>query len=464
MMDLNQVCDAVGGQMIGVDRLLQGVTTDSRQDCTDQLFVALCGDQYDAHDFIDQAEKHGAVAAVVDRDVSSSISQVRVDDTQQALGDLAAWWRAQFAIPVVGITGSVGKTSVKEMLACIFSQVSKGLVTQGNLNNEIGVPLTLLQLTPEDNFAIIEMGMNHAGEIARLTRMVKPSVALINNAAAAHLEGLGSVENVALAKGEIFEGLSQDGISVINADDEYAGLWLELSGKYQTVSFGLENTADVSAQYCLNNRGISMQVRAFDREFEIALPLVGKHNVMNALAAIAVSCAANIPIDKIISGLAEYRPINGRLNLSTVGDITLIDDSYNANPASMQAAIEVLARFDESTLIVGDMGELGTSSEFEHLRLGELATKNGIDQLFAVGAFAEQVISKFDGDAKAFKDQSELLSFLSNANQTKTTVLVKGSRAAKMENVVEHLITLNVNTPAQEQQNSQQNQNIARNE
>ena len=450
MMHLSQVNHAVSGRMSGIDSYIRGVTTDSRQDCTDQLFVALSGERFDAHDFVGQAQQRGAVAALVERHVPVPIAQVQVGDTLSALGGLATWWRAQFAIPVVGITGSVGKTSVKEMLACIFSQVSNGLVTQGNFNNEIGVPLTLCRLSDADNFAIIEMGMNHAGEISRLTQMVKPTVALINNAAAAHLEGLGSIEKVALAKGEIFEGLSEDGISVINSDDEYATLWQELSGRHQVVTFGLESSADVSAKYRLRNSGISMQVNAFDQKYEIELPLVGKHNVMNALAAIAVSSAANIPVEKIISGLAEYRPVNGRLNLSKVGEITLIDDTYNANPASMQAAIEVLARFEESTLILGDMAELGSSSEIEHLRLGELAAKNGVDQLFAVGVYAEQVIRKFDGDARAFRDQSELLAFLQNANQTKNTVLVKGSRSARMENIVEHLIALNTISTEQE--------------
>ena len=449
MMRLSTICQVLQGEKIAnnffqSDVVLSGVTTDSRQDCSKKLFIALPGERFDAHDFVAQALQHSAAAALVERTVAAELPQVRVADTHQALKDLAAWWRSQFAIPVIGVTGSVGKTSVKEMLACIFAQIGAGLVTEGNLNNEIGVPLTLLRLTADDQYAIVEMGMNHAGEIARLTQITKPTVALINNAAAAHLEGLGTVEAVAFAKGEIFAGLSRDGVAVINADDQFAGLWRDLVDGQQVLSFGLDSAADISAEYQLNQHSVRLQVTApsYKANFKIELNLVGKHNAANALAAIAVALAANVPVAAIKSGLANYRPVAGRLNFTKLANLTLIDDTYNANPASMRAAIEVLAQYPDSTLITGDMGELGSASDYEHCRLGELAAQHGIKRLFAVGDFAEKTIKNFTGESKAFADQQQLMHCLAEDFIRSGTILVKGSRSAKMERVVERIIQL----------------------
>jgi len=353
---------------------------------------------------------------------------------------LASWWRAQFVVPVVGVTGSVGKTSVKEMLGAIFAEIGSGLVTKGNLNNEIGLPLTLLRLNQNDRYAIVEMGMNQAGEIARLTQIAKPTIALVNNAAAAHLEGLGTVAAVANAKGEIFQGLSEDGVGIINADDQYADIWRELIGARRIISFGLQDDADVTANYEPDDNGIHMQVSTPDDSYDVRLPTIGKHNVSNSLAAIAVATAAHIPVEAIRKGLSKYRPIAGRLNFSRVGATTLIDDTYNANPASMQAAIEVLAQFDDSTLIVGDMAELGDAAALEHQRLGELANQFNIDRLYACGEYAQLVIQDFSGDARAFATQSELIAMLADNTRLHGTILVKGSRSAKMERVVEQLL------------------------
>jgi len=438
MMQLSQVSNAVNGQLHGNDVFLKGAVIDSRGDCSDCLFVALDGERFDGHNFIRQAEDNGAVATIVEHRVDSSLPSVQVADSFQALKDLAAWWRAQFVLPVIGITGSVGKTSVKEMLASIFAGLGKGLVTHGNLNNEIGVPLTLMRLASDDQYAVIEMGMNHAGEIERLTNITKPTVALINNAAAAHLEGLGSIEAVAAAKGEIFSGLSDDGVAVINADDRFAPLWKDLAANRRVVEFGLQD-ADVTASYQLRADGLDMQVSVFDECFELSLSLMGKHNVQNVLAAIAVATAANIPCETIAAGLNEYQPIGGRLNVLRINERVLIDDTYNANPASMQAAIETLAQFSNTTLILGDMGELGAASVQEHLHLGELASSNNIGRLFACGEFAEHSIKKFAGEAKSFPTQKELLEYLANTGVEAEAVLVKGSRSAKMENVVQQV-------------------------
>ncbi|MFT7525798.1 MAG: UDP-N-acetylmuramoyl-tripeptide--D-alanyl-D-alanine ligase [Arenicella sp.] len=439
MMQLSQVSAAVNGQMIGEDVFVNGAVIDSRADCTGKLFVALDGDNFDGHNFLDQAQSNGAVASLIEKSVASQLPQVLVQDSHQALQDLAAWWRAQFVIPVIGITGSVGKTSVKEMLACIFAEIGKGLVTHGNLNNEIGVPLTLMRLEKDDAYAIVEMGMNHAGEISRLSHISKPTVALINNAAAAHLQGLGTIEAVARAKGEIFEGLSEDGVAVVNSDDPHAGLWLKLIGKRKVVTFGLQS-ADVSAAYTLRTDGLQMRVEIADESFNLDLPLIGQHNVRNALAAIAVAVAANVSSSAIINGLNKYRPMHGRLNVIKTNGFTLIDDTYNANPASMRAAIETLAQFTDSTLILGDMGELGEASIKEHMQLGKRAEAEGIGRVYACGEFAQQIVEPFSGISKSFAKQKDLLAYLSNVHfNPGAAVLVKGSRFTKMENVVEYL-------------------------
>ena len=442
MMQLSQVCQAVNGRLIGNDMMLHGVTTDSRADCHQQLFIALDGDQFDGHDYVSQAQSAGAVAALIDKEINTELSKVKVTDTHQALKDLATWWRAQFVIPLIAVTGSVGKTSVKEMLGCIFSEIGEGLVTKGNLNNEIGLPLTLLRLSENDKYAIVEMGMNHSGEISRLTNIAKPTIALVNNAAAAHLEGLGSVEAVAHAKGEIFEGLSQDGVGIINVDDKYADLWKGLVGKRRTLTFGLTSDAEVTAQYKLGRKGLKMEVTAPDQtSFTVNLQTVGKHNVSNALAAIAVSLASNVPVSCIQKGLEKYRPIDGRLNISHIGSVTLIDDSYNANPASVKAAIEVLSQFDKTILILGDMAELGQAAELEHKKIGKVAADNSISRLYACGEFAEQVVEGFAGNGFAFASQDELISELVISDLADSAILVKGSRSAKMERTIEALIS-----------------------
>ena len=440
MMQLAQVAQAVNGQMTGADVMLHGVAIDTRGECHGRLFIALRGDNFDAHDYIDRAHESGAAAAMIERPLSQlEIPSVLVDSTHQALKDLSAWWRAQFVIPMIAITGSVGKTSVKEMLGNIFTQLGQGVVTAGNLNNEIGLPLTLMRLSNEDRFAIVEMGMNHAGEIARLTAIAQPTIALVNNAAAAHLEGLGSIEAVAHAKGEIFEGLSPDGIAVINHDDEFASLWLKQTELHRTITYGLQKGAEVTAEFELKESSISLRVRCPEQSFNVEMAVIGEHNVMNALAAVAVSVAANIPVETIIAGLEAYRPIGGRLNIKPCGTLTILDDTYNANPASMRAAIDALKSFALSTLIVGDMAELGAATEQAHIELGQYAAQQGIDAVYACGQYAGLVGQGYGVNGQIFADQIALLDCLKTQPLLHGAVLVKGSRSAQMENVVTFL-------------------------
>lgn len=443
MMRLSHVVDAVGGQLIGNDCQIDDVFTDTRQPMPNGLFIALSGDNFDAHDFVDAAFAGGAKAVLVERMVDTDLPQVLVDDSRRALLDLATWWRTQFSIPVIGVTGSVGKTTVKDMLACIMSEIGEGIATQGNLNNEIGVPLTLLRLRSHHLYAVIEMGMNHAGEISRLTRAAQPTVALVNNAAAAHLEGLGSVAAVAKAKGEIFEGLADDGVALINADDDYADLWRELAGNYQQLAFGLQNQQGFTASYKALEQNTFIQISGpqFDLELTLSAPAIkAKHNVANALAAVVAAHAAGASKADIATGLTKFSPAKGRLNIENIGGVDLIDDSYNANPESMRAAINVLAAYPSSTLIVGDMGELGDAVHDAHQEVGAYASAQGVSRMLACGEYAGLAVSQFERPAESYLGQEELISDLPktlNLEDPTRAILVKGSRSARMEQVVQ---------------------------
>ncbi len=440
MMQLSQVASAVNGKCIGSDVMLANVSINTRADCQGRLFVALQGENFDAHQFLDQAANAGSAALMVEQDIHASLPYVKVQSTHQALKDLAAWWRSQFVLPVIGVTGSVGKTTVKEMLSHIFAELGQGVVTDGNLNNEIGVPLTLMRLHAQDRYAVIEMGMNHAGEISRLTKITRPTIALVNNAAAAHLEGLGTIEAVAQAKGEIYQGLDADGIAIVNADDDFAELWLSLCAEHKTLTFGLSEGADVTATYEEKKGGLQIKIKTKKDKFKVNINTVGEHSVRNVLAAVTVALAAKIPVANIKSGLAKFKPVNGRLNMTNVAGVKVIDDTYNANPASMRAAIDVLVKYPDTTLIVGDMGELGSAAEAEHRALGEQAALRGVGTLYACGKHADLVAGAFGGQAKAFSTQADLLMYLKQ-NLPNGAVLVKGSRSAKMERVIEALHT-----------------------
>jgi UDP-N-acetylmuramoyl-tripeptide--D-alanyl-D-alanine ligase len=340
-MRLSEACERLHGALHGEDIRFRGVSTDTRTLQVGQLFVALRGPNFDAHQFLAQAADAGAVAALVEHDVAASMPFLKVSDTRAALGQLAASWRAQFSLPVIAVTGSNGKTTVKEMIAAILAKAGPVLATQGNLNNDIGVPLTLFDLGDAHRCAVIEMGANHPGEIASLCGIARPTIAAITLCAPAHLEGFGSVEGVAKAKGEIIAGLPGDGTAVLNADDPYLDLWRGLAGTRSVVTFGLGSGADVSARIngAADPDRSRFQLLTGQGEADIDMPLPGRHNIMNALAAAACTLAAGVALDAIRDGLNGMLPVKGRLVVKHLrSGARLIDDTYNANPSSLRAA------------------------------------------------------------------------------------------------------------------------------
>ncbi|ABB75787.1 UDP-N-acetylmuramoyl-tripeptide--D-alanyl-D-alanine ligase [Nitrosospira multiformis ATCC 25196] len=436
-----------------------GVSTDSRALARGELFVALVGPNFDGHDFIVQARDRGAMGALVQQDRLTGdqeygIPLIRVQNTRLALGQLAAYWRARFTIPLVAVTGSNGKTTVKEMIASILRRAAEQapeemrtdapdavLATQGNLNNDIGMPLTLLRLRERHHYAVIEMGMNHPGEISYLSRLAKPSVALITNAGDAHIQGLGSVEAVARAKGEIFEGLDQQGIAVINADDPHNRLWRELAGNRQIIDFGLKSKAKVSADYKLTFSGAQITLILPQGVEETTLQVPGEHNVRNALAAAAVAVAVGVSLKTIASGLSTFGGVKGRMQRKCgVRGATLIDDCYNANPDSVRAALAVLARAEgKKVLVLGDMGELGDKGREFHEQIGDEARIAGIDELMALGDLSAYAAEKFGIGARHFRKMEDLLANIETLPGPDVTLLIKGSRFMQMERVVKRL-------------------------
>jgi UDP-N-acetylmuramoyl-tripeptide--D-alanyl-D-alanine ligase len=440
-MQLSDAAQVLKAKQVGGDIVFRGVSTDTRTLTPGNLFVALHGPNFDGHEYLAQAQKKGAVAAAVSQLTAAELPQLQVEDTRLALGELAAHWRQQFDLPLVAVTGSNGKTTVKEMLASILRRCGETLVTQGNFNNEIGVPLTLFGLSDKHRYAVLELGANHPGEIAYLTGLVDPAVAVINNAASAHLEGFGSIEGVARAKGELFGSAGPDTTCVINADDNYAGLWQTVAAPRPVVTFGLESPADISAgwQGDINTSELELRTPQGAATTTIALP--GRHNVMNALAASAAALALGIDLSVIAAGLAAVRPVHSRWQTQAgIGGSRIIDDTYNANPDSLQAGLALLAAADtEAWLVLGDMGELGDSGEQLHRMMGEAARHAGVQRLFALGELAGLAASTFGKGAQAFDDVGELNSVLRRTVHDGVTVLVKGSRAMHMERVVDAL-------------------------
>jgi len=440
-MKLSEACAILRAEMHGADVEIHGVSTDTRSIQSRQLFVALHGPRHDAHDFLDDAVKAGAAAALVDREVAAPLPLIRVADTRLALAQLATHWRATFAIPLVAVTGSNGKTTVKEMTASILMQRGNVLATRGNLNNDIGVPLTLLDLGGEHEFAVVEMGANHPGEIAQLCRIARPTVAVITLCAPAHLEGFGSIEGVARAKGEIFAGLSDDGRAILNADDPYVDLWRKLAGRRPVTTFGLNHDADVSARMLASDDPgrTAFTMRTPRGEATVHLPLPGRHNVMNALAASACALAAGVDMEAVCAGLESMRAVAGRLVIGRgLGGACIIDDTYNANPSSMKAAIDVLVGYPgEHWLVMGDMGELGAEAASLHYDVGEYARARGVERLFALGELSRQAAAGFGSGGRHYAEAEGLIAALRPCLAANVNVLVKGSRAMKMERIVQ---------------------------
>ncbi|MDH3830595.1 MAG: UDP-N-acetylmuramoyl-tripeptide--D-alanyl-D-alanine ligase, partial [Gammaproteobacteria bacterium] len=408
-MQLSEAARVLAGSFTGSDNKFTGVSTDTRQLQPGALFFALQGPNFDGHGFIETARAQGAIAAAVAHPCESALPQIEVADTRLALGSLSAHWRQQFTLPVVGITGSNGKTTVRAMTAAILSQCGDTLATQGNLNNDIGLPLTLARLAADHRFAVLEMGANHPGEIDYLAGLAQPTIAIVTNAGPAHLEGFGDLQGVARAKGELFARLGKDGVAVINADDTFAPLWRELAAHCRIVEFGLQG-ADVTADWQGDASGSDVQLHTAAGNIELRLALPGRHNVMNALAASAAALAAGAGLDAVKAGLETLSQVAGRFNVHSLpGDITLIDDTYNANPESLQVALDVLALAPgDSWLVLGDMGELGADAAALHSAAGRNAREAGVSRLYGLGELAQLAVKAFDGPGGAYASMDEL--------------------------------------------------------
>ena len=449
MFRLSEAAAALGARLLGADRAVTAVATDSRQVPAGCLFVALRGERFDGHRFVDAALAAGAAAALVcDADVVTApgASLLVVDDTRLALGRLAAWWRSRFPIPLVAVTGSNGKTTVKEMLAGILrAHAGDGavLATEGNLNNDIGLPLTLLRLTAAHRYGVLEMGMNHLGEIRHLTALARPQVAVINNAGTAHIGELGSRENIARAKGEILEGLPPGGVRVLNADDAFLGYWEGLRPDTRPLRFGFGAGADVSARTEPLPTGMRLHVSSPAGPLELRLEAPGEHNARNALAAVAAALALELPRSAIEAGLAAFGGVKGRLQMRPgPAGCRLVDDTYNANPDSMTAAIAWLASLPgRRVLVAGDMGELGDEAAALHAEAGARARGAGLDAVLGLGELSRHTVKAFGAGATHHDDVAALVAALRPHCDADTTVLVKGSRFMRMERVVEALAT-----------------------
>jgi len=458
MMTVREAVLDIDADWNGLDAFFSGVCTDSRTVRAGDLFVALSGEKFDGHKFVASAIEKGAVAAMIkaqagDDGLMSNKPLIKVTDTRLGLGQLAAAWRKRFAVPLVAVTGSNGKTTVKEMIASILRQEIKTrrvgdhdaaeyvLATEGNLNNDIGVPLMLLRLRAQHVFAAIEMGMNHRGEIAYLTHLAKPDVAVITNAGAAHIGGLGTVEAIAHAKGEIFTGLDRKGVAIVNADDSYAPLWRKLAKDRRVVDFGLNENAQVSARFQSDSLTSSLTLQLPDGIEQIVLQVPGEHNVKNALAAAAAAVGLGISKAVIAEGLQKFSGVHGRMQKKNgCHRAILLDDSYNANPDSVRAALAVLASTaGKKILVLGDMGELGESAVDFHRSIGKEARNAGLDRLLTLGELSEYATEAFGNGAQHFKDIDELLKETEKLLAADVTLLVKGSRFMQMERVVQRL-------------------------
>ncbi|MCH8620212.1 UDP-N-acetylmuramoyl-tripeptide--D-alanyl-D-alanine ligase [Undibacterium sp. TS12] len=447
---LQDLLGTVNNAQMTANAEVRGLTTDSRKAGAGDVFVALRGEQFDAHDFLPQVAAAGAAAVIAEKlPAGFTLPALLVPDSKMALAEVARFWRQKFTLPVIGVTGSNGKTTVKEMIASILAAAFGAdgrLATTGNLNNEIGVPLTIMQLHSGHQAAVIEMGMNHPGEIALLASAARPTVALVNNAQREHQEFMQTVEAVARENGVAIQSLPDDGVAVFPAGDEYSALWQSFAsehGQRKTLTFGLTDDADVHATYQPSVFGSDLQVKLAGRDLAIRLQAAGQHNVLNALAAAACCHAIGVSHEAIVSGLENFAPVNGRLQRKQAAcGATVIDDSYNANPDSVRAAIDVLAQIAGDTILVlGDMGEVGDNGAQFHQEIGEYARQRGIKQLLLLGDLVTHTALGYGEGARHFADIDSLLNALDSCVQAETTVLVKGSRFMKMERAVAHLVT-----------------------
>jgi UDP-N-acetylmuramoyl-tripeptide--D-alanyl-D-alanine ligase len=443
---LREAARVVGGELIGEDRPFGCVSTDSRTLKPGALFVALRGPNFDGAAFVQAAAAQGAIGALVERATPGALPQVRVSDTLRALQELAKSWRADFTLPVVAVAGSNGKTTAKEMTSAILSRMGLCMATHGNLNNHIGVPVTLMRLEPSHRSAVIEMGANAIGDVAALMRIAQPSVGLITNAGAEHLEGFGNLDGVAQGEGETVACLAPEGTAIINADDAYANYWRGISGAKRIVTFGVHAHADFAAKNVFQGieRGefaTRFTLNSPMGERAIMLKAGGAHNIGNALAAAAAASAAGASLEDIALGLADFRAVAGRLQLKTgTRGSWIIDDSYNANPSSVRAALEVMRSLSGATwLVLGDMAELGEVSHDSHAHIGSYARECGIKRLFALGPLSSRAVETFGSGGEWFADADSLTRRLQAELTPGVTVLIKGSRINRLERVVQAL-------------------------
>lgn len=442
IQSLSAAANSMNGSLHGDDRQFAGISTDTRTLRDGELFFALQGPNFNGCDYVQTAEATGAAAAVVPIRIKAGIAQIEVDDTRRALGRFAAAWRDEQDTTVIGITGSNGKTSTKELIRACLAQRAPTLATHGNLNNEIGLPLMLTRIRSEHRFAVFEMGANHAGEIAYLTALARPDVVVITNAAEAHLEGFGSVDGVARAKGEILQNDERPETAILNADDPYFDCWCSLAKDARTISFGLDGSADVRATEIVAGVEHSQFRLQFPvQNVAVRLPLSGVHNVRNACAAAAVAHSLGIDAGEIKTALEGVSPIGGRLQpLRGTNGSTLFDDSYNANPLSVNAAAEFMSQLSgENWLVLGDMKELGENAARLHREVGKKANASGINRLFAVGDLSRNTVEGFGEHASWYGSVDAMIDELTRNLTSATNVLVKGSRSMHMERVVDAL-------------------------
>ncbi|MFZ2726072.1 MAG: UDP-N-acetylmuramoyl-tripeptide--D-alanyl-D-alanine ligase [Methylococcaceae bacterium] len=449
-ISLSELAESVQGRIVNSAELsLDAFSIDTRTLQAKQGYIAIQGERFDGHDFIEQAEQAGAAVVIVHKPVNTTLPTIIVDDTKLALAKLAGVWRERYQdLLVVGVTGSNGKTTTKEMLAAILDVHDEVLYTQGNLNNDIGVPLTLLRLNDQHRYAVIEMGANHPAEIAYTSRIANADVVIITNAGAAHLEGFGSIDGVAKAKGEIIETLKDSGTVIINHDDAHFNYWQQLAGQHHVLSFGEHQLADIRA----DNINITVYDNQFNTRFDLITPrgdigvnlkLAGKHNILNALAASAASLALGIKPQQIAQGLATLIPVTGRLQPLLADNGTLIiNDCYNANANSCKAALDVLKQCQgEHWMVLGAFGELGENSAIIHHQLGELIKATGVTRLFSIGELTQHTVAAFGDGANYYQNHDELITALKKELTGSQTLLIKGSRAQHLEQITSALVT-----------------------
>lgn len=446
-LSVKDIARILGGEIRGSAELqVNGVSKDTRTLKSDDLYVALVGENFDGHQFVNYAQQAGASAALVEKYTENcSITQIKVENTLIALGELSGWIRDQFTGPVVAITGSAGKTTTKQLIYSVLSQHFNTWMTQGNLNNHIGAPLTVLNLQPEHQAAVVELGASGLGEIAYTAKWVKPLIGVITNAAAAHIAGFGSLLGVVQTKGELLDFIAPNGTAILNADDEFFNVWVaraQQDSNKKIISFGLAEHADVKASHVhCDLTGSYFTLHYQSRSYEIKLPLLGEHNVRNALAAFAVGAVLNMPVAEIIQGLTQAATVQGRLEqlIGTQGQI-ILNDAYNANPASVKAAIDVLKTAQSSWLVLGDMAELGEQERAQHSSVGVYAKQQKIQHLLATGTLSKNTTDAFGAGAQWFANKAELALFLTQQTRANDVILVKGSRSAGMDEVVTALL------------------------